>query len=125
MVGTLTILYDADCGFCAWTVRLLRRLDWRGDLQLIPLARASMPGRPSVDELSESLHVVDPEGRWWAGAEAWLQVATRIPELRALAWLANVPLGRRVIDLGYRLVARNRHRLSALLGLTACNRPRR
>ena len=117
---TLTVLYDADCGVCGWTARLLHWLDRHHRLRLIPLASASLRGQPSQDALREALHAVDSEGQWRAGADACVEIAARLPVLRPLAWLAAIPRSRPLIDAGYRLVAGNRHRLSAMLGLKAC-----
>jgi predicted DCC family thiol-disulfide oxidoreductase YuxK len=67
----LTVLYDADCGFCNRTALVLRRLDRRRRLRLVPLqAAASRLPTPSQEQLLASMHVVDAEGRWVAGGEA-------------------------------------------------------
>ena len=66
---------------------------------------------------------MDSDGLWWAGADACIEIADRLPVLRPLVWLAAIPLSRPLFDLGYRLVASNRHRLGALLGLNDA-RPR-
>jgi predicted DCC family thiol-disulfide oxidoreductase YuxK len=60
---------------------------------------------------------MDSDGMWWAGADACIEIADRIPVFRPLVWLSAVPLCRPLFSLGYRLVAGNRHRLGALLGL--------
>lgn len=120
--ATLTVLYDGDCGFCTWTAMVLRRLDRRRRLSLVPLAGSELGDQPPLDDLVESLHAVDAEGRWWVGADACLEIAHRIPILRPLELVGRLPLAKPVLAVGYRVVARNRHRLSRLLGLTSCAR---
>jgi len=121
---TLTVLYDGDCGFCSWCASILARLDRRRRLRLVALAGATLPDQPPLDQLVESIHAVDAEGRWWAGTDAWLEIFRRVPALRPLSSVAQLPLARPLFDLVYRLVARNRRPLSRLLGLTACIRRR-
>ena len=116
---TLTVLYDGECAFCTWTVSILARLDRRRRLRLMPLRGASLPGKPTLDELVDSLHAVDAEGRWWAGGDAVIEICRHVPPLRPMVWLARLPLARQMIDVGYRLVANNRHLISRLLGLRA------
>lgn len=123
MITTLTVLYDADCGVCTSTARLLLRLDRRDMLQLVPLQRASIPGAPPQGELLEALHAVDADGRWWVGADAVVEIAKRVPVLRPISAVARLPLAKSLLDDGYRTVARNRQRLSRALGLTACEVP--
>jgi predicted DCC family thiol-disulfide oxidoreductase YuxK len=118
--GDLTVLYDSDCGICQATARVLRRLDRGRRLRLVALQDAHVPGVPTLEQLLESLHAVDEEQRWWVGADAAVQIAQRVPLLRPLALLAELPLAPTLLDAGYRIVARNRHRVSRLLGLDAC-----
>jgi predicted DCC family thiol-disulfide oxidoreductase YuxK len=120
----LTVLYDADCGFCEWSARVLGRLSRRHRLRLIPLASASLPGQPSLETLVTGLHAVDSDGQWFVGADACLEIADLIPLLRPLARLALVPHVWKHLELTYRMVASHRHRLSRLLGLSACPSPR-
>ena len=117
--STLTVLYDGECPFCTRTASILRRLDHRRRLRLLPLRDASLPDQPTLEELIDSLHVVDAHGRWWAGGDAVIEICRRIPSLRPMVWLARLPLARRVIDLAYRLVADNRTLISRLLRLQA------
>ena len=121
----LTVLYDADCGFCNRTARVLRRLDRRRRLRLVPLQAAAsrLPAAPSQEQLLASMHVVDAEGRWVAGGEAMLRIAGLVPALRPLALIGRLPLLRSLVQPAYELVAANRHRLSRLLGDVACRYP--
>jgi predicted DCC family thiol-disulfide oxidoreductase YuxK len=118
----MQVLYDADCGFCSRSAAVLRNLDRAGRLELIPLQKASVavPGAPSEDRLLDRMHVRDGAGRWWRGGAAWLQIADAVPGLRPLARLARLPFIHPFVEPIYGLVARNRHRISRLLGDEAC-----
>jgi len=125
MSDRLTVLYDADCGICTHTARLLVRLDSRRQLNLVPLQSANLPGQPSFDALSDALHAVDTRGRWTVGAAATLEIARRLRMLRPLTSLARLPFAMAALDVGYRTVADHRQQLSRVLGLQVCKVPSR
>ena len=117
----LTVLYDAECGFCRRIAGRLAGADVDGRLRLVPLQRAGAD-RPEVQrvarrrDLSAALHVVDGEGDWAAGGEAMLRALERIGSLWCLVWLARLPIVSAMVEPAYRLVADNRARLSWLAG---------
>jgi predicted DCC family thiol-disulfide oxidoreductase YuxK len=121
----LQVLFDADCGFCSRTAGLLRRLDGAGRLELVALQHAKrvLPDAPSEDRLLEEMHVRDAAGRWSIGGQGWLRIADALPALRPLALLARLPFVHPLVEPVYRLVARNRHRISRLLGDDGCPTP--
>jgi len=63
--GSLTVIYDADCGVCRETVRRLRRWDHEDRFVFVPLQAAAGCGRPRIEalaaegHLAESVHVID------------------------------------------------------------------
>jgi predicted DCC family thiol-disulfide oxidoreductase YuxK len=118
----LQVFYDADCGFCTRSAGLLRRIDRRGRLELIPLQEAgvAVPDAPPGDRLLDKMHVRDG-GRWSVGGAAWLRIAEVVPTLRPLAILARLPFVHPFVEPVYRVIARNRHRISRLLGDDACS----
>lgn len=118
----LQVFFDADCGFCAHSAAVLRRLDSKHRLALAPLQRAAevVPDAPDIDRLLASMHVRDRAGEWRVGGAAWLRTADEIPLLRPLAFLARLPGLRALVEPAYSLVARNRHRIGRLLGDDAC-----
>jgi len=118
--GGLTVLYDGDCGICQTTVRVLARLDRHDRLSLMPLQTAATNATPTLDELLDSLHAVDEQGRWWVGADAVVEIARRVAVLAPVSLVARSPYAMVVLDIGYRWIARNRRRLSRLLGMAAC-----
>jgi predicted DCC family thiol-disulfide oxidoreductase YuxK len=120
----LTVLFDDDCGFCRQCALVLRRLDGRGRIDFVPLQAAAtwLPGAPPQSALLASMHALTADGAWVRGAEAWIRIASIVPLLRPLAFVARLPLVRPLADSIYALVAANRHRVSRLLG-TSCRVP--
>jgi predicted DCC family thiol-disulfide oxidoreductase YuxK len=118
----LDVFYDSDCGFCTRTARVLRRLDWTHRLRLVSLRNANdvAPDAPSQDRLLASMHARDASGHWFTGGAAWLQIAHLVPLLRPLGMVAELPVIRSLVEPAYTLVARNRDRISHLMGDDRC-----
>ena len=107
------VLYDGQCAFCRVCARLLRRLDRGGRLDLLDFNRpeadpilASLPAA----ERRTALHVADPDGSIYSAGPALRRAlgATLGPAAGQLLSRAFVA---RVIDVGYRIVAAQRHHL--------------
>ena len=118
----LTVLYDADCGVCTMTARMLHALDGGRRLDLSPLQRfvAAGPDDPDRGTLAERLHVRDATGRWAAGGDAVLRIMAAIPLLAPLALAGRLPGARPAIDAGYRWVAAHRDGIGRVLGVDRC-----
>jgi predicted DCC family thiol-disulfide oxidoreductase YuxK len=111
-----TVIYDADCGFCRWSLSLLLRAD--RDDRLRPLAL----GTPEADRLlSEmppeeqfaSFHIVDPDGRLTSAGAGLPSVLRALPAGQLPAGvLAQMP---GLTERGYRWVADHRTTLGPLL----------
>jgi len=120
-VPGLVVLYDADCGICTHSARLLRMLDRGRRLDLVPLESGTgLSDAPPLAVLRDALHVRDASGRWTSGGAALVRIGRELPVLRPAALVAGLPGVRHMVEPTYRLVARNRHRISRWLGLTAC-----
>ena len=107
------VLYDADCGFCTWTLSLLLRWDRAARLAPVALQRpgvADLLVELTPAERMASWHLISPSGERRSGGDALP------PLLRALhggrlpaALFARFP---RLCARGYRWVADHRSGLS-------------
>jgi predicted DCC family thiol-disulfide oxidoreductase YuxK len=115
------VLYDADCGICTQTARVLSLMDRGRRLELVALQAADeIPGAPAADVLRTALHARDRQGHWTSGGDAVVQILGTLPILWPMAVWARLPGARWLIGRTYDAVAANRHRLSRRLGLTVC-----
>ena len=121
----LTVLYDADCGVCSHTARMLVRADKRNGLRLVSIQSAQLPDMPPRAELMDMLHARDEDGRWFKGAAASVEIARRIPIAWPLTLYATLPMAMPILDFRDRAFADNRHTISRMLGLKACRVPAR
>ena len=117
---TATILYDADCGFCKWSLDKL--LAWDRARRLRPVAIQSDEGARLLADVPEerrldSWHLVDGRGvRFSAGAAA-APLARLLPGGRPLAVLFSAfP---RTTERAYRYVAEHRDRWASWIGVDA------
>ncbi|TFC61876.1 DUF393 domain-containing protein [Cryobacterium sp. TMT2-15-1] len=113
------LIYDGDCAFCTTSVNTMRRL---------------ITGMPTsspyqwTDLASYALTTKEAQSRVWlvvddhrfGGAAAVAALLRHQPNalLRVLGWLGTVPPWSWAAEVGYRLVARYRHRLPG--GTPAC-----
>lgn len=112
------VIYDADCGMCTAAIQWLQRQRLQEPVRWLPLdseeAQRLVPNRPA-DEMA----VVGPNGQVWMGADGVIE-SLRLTDHDSLARLLRLPLVHSVAKLGYRSIARNRARISRLLGLKSC-----
>ena len=109
-----TLIFDGACGFCQRMVEDLSRRDTAGRLAFVPLSDPSVAARwPALDPaaLSNAMHLVLPDGRVLAGADALPEILRRLPRWRRVAWIFSLPGALPFARRAYALVARNRHRL--------------
>jgi predicted DCC family thiol-disulfide oxidoreductase YuxK len=110
------VVYDADCGFCRWSLAKLLALDRRRSLRPVAL------GTPEADELlsamgtderAASWHLVSPDGRRWSAGAAAPPLLRLLPGGRVpAALLERFP---RLTERTYRWVAGHRSSLSGLI----------
>jgi predicted DCC family thiol-disulfide oxidoreductase YuxK len=118
----LPVLYDADCGFCRWTLALLLEHDPGARLRPVTLDSpegAVLLAALSDDERMRSAHVVTADGRVWTGGAA---VAPILDELGHPRCAAAARLARPALRAGYRAVAASRGILGRLVGDEARDR---
>ena len=115
--GRHVLVYDGDCGLCTGAAWLVARRT-TAQLDLVPFAELPRDGLLEAldgDEVRASAHYVTPEGLEYHGGEAVTRVSRLLPGL-ALLRVLDWPLLRGFREIGYRLVATQRARVSRLLG---------
>lgn len=123
---TWTVLYDAECGFCAWVLSGL--LTWDRAHRLRPAALQSAAALRLLADLQPvermaSWHLISPAGARQSGGAAIVPVLRLLPGggVPAAAF-ARCP---RLTERAYRWVAAHRSRLSRLIPSRAKRNARR
>ena len=118
--GELAVLYDADCGFCKWSLDKI--LAWDRRRALRPVAIQSDEGDRLLASVPEpvrldSWHLVLPSGEVRSAGAAAAPLARALPAGKPLALLfERFP---RTTDRAYRYVAEHRDRFARLVGADA------
>lgn len=119
------LLFDGDCGICAWSSEIARRMDKNQRFIIEPYQNFAeselLRFGISYENCTKKLQVITRRGHVYAGAFGvnyflWHQSLWAL--LVVLTYALPVLL---LLELvGYRLVANNRHRISAWFGMKAC-----
>ena len=114
------LLFDGNCRLCTEGSRRILRFARPGTVELLDFQQPGVLGRfPGLthDECMREIKLVDAEGRVFGGLEAIVAVLATRRLLGAWAYLYYIPGLRRLFDLAYAWVARNRYRF---MGRTEC-----
>ncbi|HEY8169151.1 MAG TPA: DUF393 domain-containing protein [Candidatus Limnocylindrales bacterium] len=116
---TLTVLYDRDCGFCAWTAARIRRADRHARVRLLALQEAGDDPRIAAlvadRDLHCALHAVRGD-RISSGGAAALDILERLPGGPIIRAWRTLPGSRPLAEAAYAIVAGQRDRLWRLVG---------
>jgi predicted DCC family thiol-disulfide oxidoreductase YuxK len=106
-----TLIFDGECGFCRDSVRVLQRSDREGRIAVVPFQDPTTEARFGIKlpTLAAAMHLVLPDGRVFAGADALPELGRLLPGKRWLTWLFAVPGVRPIARRVYaRIAARRR-----------------
>ena len=105
-----TLVYDGSCGLCTDAAGLVRRWDRGRRLDVVPFqddARVARFGIP-VPAVAAALHLLLPDGRVYAGADAVPPLVRLLPGKRWLGWPWAVPGVARLARRVYAVIAARR-----------------
>ncbi len=109
-----TVIYDGACKVCGRLVRVLRKWDRHGMLEIIPSHSAGLHARyPWIPAraYTESVQLVEEGGATWQGAAAVERILDVLPKGKLLTWIFSIPFVRPLAERFYRWFARNRYRM--------------
>jgi predicted DCC family thiol-disulfide oxidoreductase YuxK len=121
----IEVFYDGGCPLCRREMALLRRWDRHGKIQFTdidaPAFSAEAVGRAHQD-LMARIQGRLPDGRWIEGVEVFRRLYTAVG-FRWLAAMSRWPGISQILDVGYRLFAKNRLRLTGRCDTGTCKIP--
>lgn len=114
---SLMVYTDGRCPFCQWSRQKVERYDSDAAVEFRDYNQpAAARETPYTDqELATEMHVRTPDGKWWGGFAAWIQVLRALPRWRWLGRLLSYVPFCWIGPALYRLVARNRYRTPKFL----------
>lgn len=113
MTAKAVVWFDGDCPLCVREISLIRRLDRRGAITFVDLARGE--GCPlDRDAMLRRFHAQEPGQPIVSGAEAFAVMWRATPALRPLGLLARQPAILWLLERLYRVFLTVRPRLQVL-----------
>ena len=112
----LYVLYDGTCNLGLASVKRLKGLRSSADLRFASVqSLEESPGLVPIplnltrEQLLTKLHVVEPSGACYAGADGIVRILRTVGGLRLLAPLYRIPGMRKAADALYRYIAARRY----------------
>ncbi|WP_067932575.1 thiol-disulfide oxidoreductase DCC family protein [Alicyclobacillus kakegawensis] len=108
---TLIVFYDGWCELCRRTVRWTRRWDWLGRITFANLRDGAVVAAYGLDasRAAAAVHAYQPDRhQWYAGAQAMLELAKRVPVYWPFALVLAIGIRLGVAAPLYDWVARSR-----------------
>jgi predicted DCC family thiol-disulfide oxidoreductase YuxK len=108
----LELFFDGECPLCLREVRMLKRLDRHARILFTDIAGPGFQPPTDVDygTLMDRIHA-RRGGEWFEGVEVFRQLYSAVG-LSPLVALSRAPGVKQLLDLGYRVFAKNRLRLT-------------
>ena len=121
---TFTLFYDSDCGFCHYTVRIIKRLDIFNRITFAD-ANTDIDKPSNLNELSDKTAVLynNITNQSWIRHQAFGKILLLLPFGFIVSWLFFIPFISEIFGLIYDKIAANRTKISTMFGLAACNIP--
>lgn len=110
----IEVFYDGACPLCMREIKLLRWMDRRQRIRFTDIAAADFCAADygkSMPEFVDQIQGRLPGGQWIVGVEVFRRLYAAVG-LGPLVWLTRLPLLSQLCDIGYRVFAKNRLRLT-------------
>ncbi len=118
----IEVFYDGDCPLCIREIQLLRWLDRHRRIRFTDIAAANFCAADygkSMPEFMDQIQGRLPSGQWVVGVEVLRRLYSAIG-LGPLVWITRLPLLSQLCDIGYRVFAKHRLRLTGRCSTQEC-----
>ncbi|HEY6253283.1 MAG TPA: DUF393 domain-containing protein [Candidatus Angelobacter sp.] len=108
------VIYDGACGICAGNLKWLYRLDTLRKFDALPYQAKDLEllfPNLKIENCNNAMHLVFPDGRIYAGTDAFRQIFLRMPLMFVVGLLMSIPPLPWILRRLYPILARNRYRL--------------
>jgi predicted DCC family thiol-disulfide oxidoreductase YuxK len=108
-----TVVYDGQCRVCGRLVRVLKKWDRHGEIEMMPFQDTRVlerfPWIPAA-AYAEAMQLIGPGGQTWQGGYAIEKLLEILPLGGLLGWAFHLPYFGELFNRFYRWFARNRYR---------------
>ena len=112
----IRVLYDGSCSICSRQAEKWKNRDRGGRIEWVDIAAENFQLEETeiaLERLWQEIHVLTVEGEVFVGLDALIMIWKQFPRKPIFYYLARIPGVAGIMRQGYRLLARNRHRISA------------
>ncbi|MEM7231966.1 MAG: DUF393 domain-containing protein [Planctomycetota bacterium] len=116
------VFFDGACPLCRKEIAFLKRLDRRNRIRATDIAAPGFSAEgvgTTQAELMAEINARLPDGTWIRGVEVFRRLYSAVG-FGPVVFLTKVPGISHLLDLGYRIFARNRLRLTGRCDDGAC-----
>ena len=118
------LFYDSDCGFCHFTVRIIKRLDVFERIKFCDGNSEDEKPREFKNLSDKTAILYQPmHKKIWTRHKAFGKILSLLPFGFLLSWIFFIPLFSELFGIIYDQVAKNRTKISLFFGLPACGLP--
>lgn len=121
----ITLFFDGDCPLCSREIEFLRKRDERRVIEFIDIARPEFIASDyglTQQALMDEIHARLADGTMLTGVEVFRQLYSRLG-FSPLVWLSRAPGVAQLLQLGYRVWAKNRLRWTGRCEDGVCSLP--
>ena len=118
----IEVFFDGDCPLCLKEINFLKRRDKHQRIQFTDIADSSFSAidcGKDYETLMTEIHGRLPNGTWVQGVEVFRRLYAAVG-FGPIVMLTRLPLIRQILDIGYRVFARNRLRLTGRCSSETC-----
>ena len=122
--NTFTLFYDSDCGFCHYTVRIIKRLDVFNAIVFAD-SNTSIEKPENFNDLSDKTAILysPKKNKIWTRHKVFGKILSLLPFGFLISWIFFIPFISEIFGIIYDKIAQNRTKISIMFGLPACNLP--
>ena len=116
------VFFDGDCPLCLREIKLLRWMDRRERIRFTDIADASFRAGDYGKSMSEFMDEIQgrlPDGSWIVGVEVFRRLYSAVG-FKPFVAITRLPGISHSLDLGYRLFAKNRLKLTGRCDSEVC-----
>ncbi len=108
----VTLIFDGTCGFCTRQVRYVHKFDKHHRVTSEPCQFVQHDPQYGLQDTDcgEMAWAITDDGRRAGGAQAFTLLASIMLGKQWPVTIGQLPVIKQVLDLGYRLIAKNRYR---------------
>ena len=121
----LILIYDSDCGFCHYTVRIIKRLDVFNRIVFDHGYSDSVLKPKEFESLSNETAMLynSKTNQLWIRHQAFGKILSLLPLGFMISWIFFIPYISEIFGFIYDTIAKNRTKIGIFFGLPACNLP--